>query len=40
MKSEMRLKVLVAVGALLMSMLAAYAVSDGPSDTRCRNQFC
>ena len=33
MKSEMRLKVLVAVGALLMSMWAAYAVSDGPSDT-------
>jgi hypothetical protein len=33
MKSEMRLKVLVAVGALLMSMLAAYAVSDGASDT-------
>jgi hypothetical protein len=33
MKSEMRLKVLVAVGALLMSMLTAYAVSDGASDT-------
>jgi hypothetical protein len=33
MKSTMRLQVLVAVAALLMSMLAAYAVSDGPSDT-------
>ena len=31
MKSEMRVKVLVAVAALLMSMLAAYAVSDGPT---------
>jgi hypothetical protein len=33
MKSTMRLQVLVAVAALLMSMLTAYAVSDGPSDT-------
>jgi hypothetical protein len=33
MKSAMRLQVLVAVAALLMSMLTAYAVSDGPSDT-------
>ena len=33
MKSAMRLQVLVAVVALLMSMLAAYAVSDSPSDT-------
>ena len=33
MKSHMRVQVLVAVAALLMSMLTAYAVSDGPSDT-------
>jgi len=33
MKSAMRLQVLVAVAALLMSMLAAYAVSDSSSDT-------
>jgi hypothetical protein len=33
MKSAMRLQVLVAVAALLMSMLTAYAVSDSPSDT-------
>jgi hypothetical protein len=33
MKSEMRLNVLVAVGALLMSMLTAYAVSDGAPET-------
>jgi hypothetical protein len=33
MKSDMRLQVLVAVAALLMSMLTAHAVSDGPSDT-------
>ena len=32
MKSEMRVKVLVAVAALLMSMLTAYAVSEAPSD--------
>ena len=32
MKSEMRLKALVAAGALLMSMLAAYAVSDVAPD--------
>ena len=32
MKSEMRLKVVVAVAALLMSMLTAYAVSDGAPD--------
>jgi len=33
MKSDMRLQLLVAVVALLMSMLTAYAVSDSPSDT-------
>jgi hypothetical protein len=33
MKSDMRLRALVAVAALLMSMMTAYAVSDGPSDT-------
>ena len=33
MKTDMRLQVLVPVAALLMSMLTAYAVSDGPSDT-------
>jgi hypothetical protein len=33
MKSDMRLQVLVAVVALLMSTLTAYAVSDSPSDT-------
>jgi hypothetical protein len=33
MKSAMRLQALVAVAALLMSMLTAYAVSDSPSDT-------
>jgi hypothetical protein len=33
MKSDMRLQVLVAGVALLMSMLTAYAVSDGPSGT-------
>jgi hypothetical protein len=33
MKSHMRVQVLVAAAALLMSMLTAYAVSDGPSDT-------
>jgi hypothetical protein len=33
MKSDLRLQVLVAVAALLMSMLTAYAVSDGPSET-------
>ncbi len=33
MKSAMRLQVLVAVAALLMSVPTAYAVSDGPSDT-------
>jgi len=33
MKSELRVKVLVAVVALLMSMLTAYAVSDGQSDS-------
>ena len=32
MKSEMRVKVLVTVAALLMSMLAAYAISDGAPD--------
>src|SRR2546429_3299776 len=32
MKSEMRVKALVAAVALLMSMLTAYAVADGPSD--------
>ena len=31
MKSEMRVKALV-VAALLISMLTAYAVADGPSD--------
>ena len=33
MKSEIRVKVLVAAVALLMSMLTAYAVADGPADT-------
>ena len=33
MKSDMRLQVLVAGVALLMSMLTAYAISGGPSDT-------
>jgi hypothetical protein len=33
MKSDMRLKVFVAVAAVLMSMLTAYAVSDTPSET-------
>ena len=33
MKSHMRIQVLVAAAALLTSMLTAYAVSDGPSDT-------
>jgi hypothetical protein len=33
MKCAMRLQVLVAIAALLMSMPTAYAVSDGPSDT-------
>ena len=32
MKSQIRVKLLVAVAALLMGMLTAYAVSDGPSD--------
>ncbi len=32
MKSEMRVKVLVAAVALPMGMLTAYAVADGPSD--------
>jgi hypothetical protein len=32
MNSEMRLKVVIAVAALLMSMLTAYAVSDGAPD--------
>jgi len=33
MKSHMRIQVLVAAAALLTSVLTAYAVSDGPSDT-------
>ena len=33
MKSHMRILVLVAAAALLTSVLTAYAVSDGPSDT-------
>jgi hypothetical protein len=33
MKCNMRIQVLVAAAALLTSMLTAYAVSDGPSDT-------
>jgi hypothetical protein len=33
MKSHMRLRVPVAIAALLMSMLTAYAVSDGAPDT-------
>ncbi len=33
MKSHMRVQVLAAAAALLASMLTAYAVSDGPSDT-------
>jgi hypothetical protein len=33
MKSHMRVQVLVAAAALLASMLTAYAVSEGPSDT-------
>jgi hypothetical protein len=33
MKSDLRLQVLVAVAALLMSMLTAYAVSDAASET-------
>ena len=33
MKSHMRVQVLVAIAALLTSMLTAYAVSDGPPDT-------
>jgi hypothetical protein len=33
MKSEMRVKVLVAAVALQMSMLTAYTVADGPSDS-------
>jgi hypothetical protein len=33
MKSAMRLQVLATVAPLLMSMLTAHAVSDGPSDT-------
>ena len=33
MKSEMRVKLLVAVVALLISMLTAYAVSEGQSDS-------
>src|SRR3984893_10154207 len=33
MKSEMRVKILVAIVALLTSMLTAYAVADGPLDS-------
>ena len=33
MKSEMRVKVFVAVAALSMSMLTAYAVAEGQSDS-------
>src|SRR3981189_1222298 len=33
MKPDMRLQVIVAGAALLMSMLTAYAVSDAPSET-------
>ena len=41
MKSDMRLQVLVAGVALLMSMLTAYALSDGPSaDARDAGELC
>ncbi len=33
MKCDMRVRLLIAVAALLMSMLAAHAISDGPSES-------